>query len=823
MIEIESDCSLSKEGLSIFAPTADQRYLLGADVFLRTHYPVTLRCYKTDGGVMSVSEDSLLAQLLDSAPGPGNRLWILYGAAGSGKSELMRWLETRIAQESTHRATAAVRISRTELDVLKITERFRSLLSEKFFSETTYSRWQAARQKPRTLTKLILLSALARLLDSDEAANALFYRLLDAVQPYIERILMLDETSEPARGIEMISLETWHAIAEETAIPMPLDYEQFRHQMTVVFRDHLLEGISLPDTMHRISDEVTGKHSQRPILLVDDLVQSLNLFATDLLDYLLTLEEGNWDVVLGLTPAAFEASERGRCLLQRIAHLDTIDDRVEKLWLSDESGRDSFMLTEENCHHFAARYLSEYHRMNGLEGVSSLYPFNREVLVRIYRALPQGKGKARYFLRHLRTVLEQVVQGDMLLEAVAEFARTETVARCTDKDLAAVCELYGPLVPDDSVRQVTLPAELMWLAGRPAQDTVVPVEPLLRLNLNRPAISQVVDDEEKAAVRDWLLGRPVNRQLLNGVRRGTARWLRATCRPGQLHREGIARPHGVLRWHRTYLGTRPPVCLVGVDDEAEGIPLSREIGLLAFDLHRYAMATGREAKAMTAQLASEPQIASLLFAATDYRQQALRRLTEQLGMPVDELALSLYVLSLIVNGTPDPCPPGFDIILGKLTKHASVWSPQWGELITDQVQLVIHLLFEDFYRLRNNVYDGARVAKVVSGRSSVEALLAPLLEVEVSRLDEGFRLGDTWLRDVLTMVQEALHRSLRQADAGDALSPTARNVLRALITVDGRGVLLSEVPTGVWVELQSGEPEVYTSLRVVHSAPLCKG
>jgi hypothetical protein len=35
MTEPGFDCRLTTNGLSIFAPTADQRYLLGADVFLR--------------------------------------------------------------------------------------------------------------------------------------------------------------------------------------------------------------------------------------------------------------------------------------------------------------------------------------------------------------------------------------------------------------------------------------------------------------------------------------------------------------------------------------------------------------------------------------------------------------------------------------------------------------------------------------------------------------------------------------------------------------------------------------------------------------------
>jgi hypothetical protein len=76
-----------------------------------------------------------------------------------------------------------------------------------------------------------------------------------------------------------------------------------------------------------------------------------------------------------------------------------------------------------------------------------------------------------------------------------------------------------------------------------------------------------------------------------------------------------------------------------VDDEAEGIFLSREIGTTAFNLHRYGTATGEGAKALLAQVATESKLAPLSFAARAYRQSALARLEGQLGMAVEELAL----------------------------------------------------------------------------------------------------------------------------------------------------------------------------------------
>jgi len=207
--------------------------------------------------------------------------------------------------------------------------------------------------------------------DSDDEINALYYRLLNVVQPNVERSFAAMAHSYDALGpsVEFLTREDLARIREETVLDIPLEYETFRHALLTVFREHLLEGMNLPDTLRLISEDLT-RQGLRPILLIDDLVQSLNLFASDLMDYFITLEQGNWDVVVGLTPASFEVSERGRELLNRIAHLDTIDDRVEKLWLSDQRGHDSYFLDETTCLDFARRYLTEYRWQNSVACVN---------------------------------------------------------------------------------------------------------------------------------------------------------------------------------------------------------------------------------------------------------------------------------------------------------------------------------------------------------------------------------------------------------------------------------------------------------------------
>jgi len=833
MVEIGRDLwpCLGEAGLRVFATTADQRYLLGEDLFLATHFPIALRHFSPNRAAETIGETDLLTQLTRTAGvQPGNRVLVLYGAAGSGKSELMKWLQVMMARQNPARVEVTVRIPRTELNVLRIAERFHHLLSQTYFSATTHRRWEEARRKPRTLAKLLLLTALERSLDSDEQINALYYRLLDWVEPHIARSLDLMDAadSDSSAQAELLMREDLEQLKAETALPVPLDYEQFRHHLLTAFREHLLEGIHLPDTLRLIAEDVDRK-GMRPVLLIDDLVQSVNLFATDLLDYFITLDGGNWDVVMGLTPAALAESDRGRELLDRITYLDTVDDRVEKLWLSDMQGHDSYFLTEENCAAFAARYLEAYRARNGwtcaicshrsrctgLDGDGEgplLAPFNQALLCRLFRGLPEGKGKARQFIRCLREVLAGMSDGEDPLAVLAHHARLDTAVEANDAMLARLAELYGP--PATSEQQVTLPADLLAAFGLPPRPVTLPAEPLhsQRAPLQTAVSLETTADPARAAIKAWLDGEPVNRQSLLRLRRGIARWLRAVYPIEGLHAPGVARPHNVLRWRKVYLGVRPPIILEGVD-EGEGIFVTRKIGLAAFRLHEYATATGDEAKDLVSSLAQEQRLAPLLFAAADYRQQVMDRLEEQLGMRTEELALALYAWLAVAEGTPDEPPPGFGEDFGAQVEAARARLPLWGDRLDEALCQAIRHLFEDFFKLRDNVYGGPRIARLVGGRAP-EALLEASAQIDPGRLDRDYRLGDRPLRDALAVVQETIQRWGQSGDANNALSLTAQSVLEALLTGDGRGVPLGQVPGRVWEEIQAARPEVYAALRV---------
>jgi len=816
---------LKPEGLSVFTQTPEQRLLLGAEWFAITHIPMQLRKF-VHGEPRSISEEELFAQFQNTNRYVGNRVIALYGAAGSGKSELMTWMEQEFSRIDPHRPV--IRISRTELDVLSVINRMRHLLTGDYFSETTIQRWEEMRRKPRTLSKILVLHALERLLDSDDLINALFYRLIDIVEPQIELIL---ERTAGHEVLDIVLRDDFNVLKMELTLPLPFDFEAFRQNLLDGFREMMLENISIRETLTALSSHFTQK-KQRPVILIDDLVQSINLFATEFLDSFTTLDQGNWDVMIGITPASFQYDARGRELLDRLNQLDTIDDRVDKFWLSDEQGLESFFLNEGNCASIAFSYLQAFRRFNQmlcsqcpvLNRCQSLQndesyltsPFNEAALVRLFRSLPSGKGKVRAFITALRQVLEIIIDGNRPEIALATLANTELFVESdvapsselikwyargeTGSDIAHILDFFGAVHPSHLY--------ITTLNSTSALTEDAPSDPMLE--------SQ--DDHTRLAVRDWLEGKEANRQLLQKLRKGISIWLRGIQLPIALtsfHHPHIARPNRVLRDMLMEMDTTPPIALEDVDDFL-GIEITRTIGHLAFLFVSVGDTGGRVQSSIDRKLAQDPRSLHLIWKAQQHMAQRQRRLENQIGSSLETFALAAYVLRLLLNGVPQLIPAGIPSTQSEALQAIHEHLRYFIAPLPAQMVTLIDKLFDDFFKLRDNVYDSSRITYLLR-ENTIDSILRHLSLIQSASVDDVFWLGNIPLRDFIGRLNGRSMKilgALHNDSPTDILmlSPQGREVLGRL--QQGDGVPLNEIPVASWHDFHEKTPDFYQRMQV---------
>lgn len=811
---------LQERGLVVFNTTADQRYLLGEKLFLKSHYPMVMRRFQNNDQIKTVTEKQLLEEVvLGGNNFIGNRVYILYGAAGAGKSELLRWMQLTIQHHCPERASTMVRINRNELDILSIVEKFQLLLSNQYFSEQTHTRWAEAKRKPRTISKLLLLSALEKAYDNDERINALYYRLLEWVHPRVLRALDMEHSEEANTPVELLTAQDIEELKSQSAFQIDLQYDQFRKHLTQTFQELLLEGNGLTDTLAKISCDLS-QHRQRPLLLVDDLVQSLSIFSTDLLDYFTMLDSGNWDVVIGLTPDALSDNDHGRALLDRISYLDTFDDRVTKLFLSDSRGDESYFLNQDNCADFVAMYLDAFRQMNGVRCSTCHYfsnckntfssdadpilaPFNRQVFRRLYLKLPNGKGKARQFLKSTRQMMEQLLRHHDLLAAMNELVRLDLVAESANPIISKLVEYYFPPVSEEQaisldpllLEALSFPNDLLKVTCQPLHNRIASETPITSSN-------DWVEDSIRVAISHWLEGKEVNRQSLIQFRKGIARWLREALPIGYFHGDHVSHPNKILRWIGVYLDTRPPILLEGVD-EGIGVKVSRELGLLSILLNDYSLTFGSQKISLSRKIASDPRASQLLFSGYAFQAQLEEMLSNQLGMSPKDLATSLVVCLWHLGDAP---------ALAQIPRIYQI--PVAGQVSGQQVDIKLieytRMLFDDFFLLRENIYDSeAFLSQVISPISAIESIEV----IDTNRLSEEFIIGDLRLSEFIRRFQ---HRILvwRNPLLSSDLQYVETLLVTSLEQSGHYGLPFSLIKDEVWKRFKLNHPEYYHRLRV---------
>lgn len=763
----------NQAGLAFLQATADQRYALGEDVFLATHAP--MKFWTEHGGKRKIwTEKDLLEDILTGAPQRrGNQVYLLFGAAGSGKSEVMRWLMCHIAKKSPDRMRFTVRISRTELDPVQIVHRLLSTFQLPGLDQSTLERWNILRNKPVAVANHLVWQALIGLCDRDDEILPLSYRLRPVIEANLRNgFAAMDAPECSNRPLELLTIDQMEQTMTAAVLPAGVSYEQLRSRLQDAFDDLVLGGVRLVPALRAISQQIRSEHGLRPILIIDDLVQSMNVYASDLLDYFITLEEGEWDVVVGLTPASFDVDRRGRELLCRIRELDTVGDRVIKLDLSDTAGDHSAFLDKASAPAFVLPYLDLYKKASGFhcgpacrhwarcsafqwngDGDGRLAPFNSAFLFRLWDALPVGKGRARHLLLVTRDVLTTLaVKGTDALTDLPTFIKRDQFVDHPDGRVKALLECFAP----KQSGAVTIPGVLEEIWQLRVPEKVVLAQSLVSEQPESPLPPSSEGENADAdpvlvAVRDWIEGAVPNRELLAPLRVGAARWLRDMLDPGLLAGWGRPQCSGVLRRSAVVQGAPLPIGIEGMN-EPHMIQLPRALGSAAFQLVAYGTADGRMRKPLLQRLLLEPCVVELLYQGKTLRRRWQEELATGLGCKIPDLAFHLYRTMVVLGGAEETVL----CLSNELTPAMSDLS--WPSTIKRPIEA----LFRDCFMIREHLWDGyalqERLERYPRAEDSLAALEAVLRKVTSAPIRAEFRLGECSLQDFLLSVDAHLSR-----------------------------------------------------------------
>lgn len=372
--------------------------------------------YPAARGQKEISESQLSAIITKSRPDQPNRIFLIVGDTGSGKSELCQWLNYNI-RDGIH---VPILIERRMIRLAEIVEEIHRHLGEPMpadmieitdlWPETVSARLRAAvlmhLQQPHVQNALGQkdIVQLRKILETPEFEGRMrhhFTRYCDELQ-HLERIRQLQLLPESDFRDLALLVEGVH---DPSAC-----YSQIQRAMT----DCLAGELQVEDLMQKLERLSKSYRSvgKRPVLLIEDIT-TFGFLQNDLLDYLYNLAGGNYDVIMGIT-TGFEQENKGQIYKAQ----QTITERIEgRFELTDRSNETVFL--REKHIELAQRYLDAVQKGECGESPewlvlmqafdNGLYPFNEAFLRKIYRNLHQANSRKqtpRLYLRAIQGVLE---------------------------------------------------------------------------------------------------------------------------------------------------------------------------------------------------------------------------------------------------------------------------------------------------------------------------------------------------------------------------------------------------------------------------------
>ncbi|MDO7905343.1 hypothetical protein Q5741_02815 [Paenibacillus sp. JX-17] len=694
---------LNKNSLKLLAGTADQRYQFSKAYFRNTHFPQVMHRYFQNQLTGEVSENELFQELTE-IDASGNRVYFIFGSTGSGKSELLCWLKDHWETQGIERPV--VRISRTELNPQVLIKKCYDALGIQTDIEINENRWNILLSKPITIINQIVWSTLAEMFHSDEDIVPCALLLRPIVEQNVTKFTKQIERGNIKSPLELISQQQFEELLSKTTLQLSMDYGRVKQSLIKKLDHFLFEGKEISSLFRKLSN-IIKERNIRPLLLIDDLVQSVNIYASDILDQLITLEEGNWDVVVGLTPGSLLDSTKGRDLTQRIQTLDTIDDRVRKLWLSDESGKAFYNLNIEQAVPYMSKYLNE---LKGAEGYTCsmncpnygncmnlipvsgqnlidekqvcLLPFNEPMIRRMYRAIPVGKGKLRYMILNTKEILRAFYKKKgTKLQTVQPFISREKFAEHSDLTVKSIAEWYGSEQEDT----ITLPGYLLKKFDAGDDSITVKLYNIHQLDQDsKPMVTQVnYSHPTENIVRDWVEGENVNVELLESVRLGIASIVHEVVKATSIQRPFTSKLSSSVQRKEVENRTRYPISF---DSSGDGIYIKRSYPVL--EIVNLQQEKPSERARTFNKIANQIETAMWVYQTETIGESWKEELTLELGLPLPYIALCLKQW------------------VGKWAELSQfTWCQHLKSPFNNQVKEISEQFYQDWFLLRDNMID----------------------------------------------------------------------------------------------------------------------
>ncbi|MBD3921005.1 hypothetical protein H8B09_19725 [Paenibacillus sp. PR3] len=754
---------LNKEALRLFVGTADERYEYSSEYFRATHFPQIMHRYQGDQLTAEITEKELYQELLE-VDSIGNRLFFIFGSTGSGKSELLCWLKDKWLLNEIDRPV--IRISRTELNPQVLIKKCYEALNIPLSIPIDEHRWDLLMKKPITLINQMVWTTLAETLPSDEEIVPVALMIRPIIEKNVTEFTMQVQRGHITRPLEVLHHRQFKELLSNTTISISLEYLPFRQMLSRKLDQFLFEGWDINSLFKQLTEQLRARNI-RPLLLIDDLVQSVNIYASELLDQLITLEEGGWDVVIGLTPGALQDSERGFDLTQRVQNLDTINDRVKKLWLSDESGKEFYNLDRGQVVPYMTNYLLQLKGSQGFTCSSAcrhyqecatlakssnddneeqlhlnvnLLPFNSSMIRRMYDAIPLGKGKLRYMILNSKELIRFFQKGNPeRVTRVISLVHREKFADTSDLFIKAYAEWFA----QEGQNTFAISGKVLNHFGYDLGDQIIPLVQLddHQLEDNRTfEVSEVVKPSyDKSLIRDWVEGKQVNIELLESVRLGVSGLVHDVVKSINISRPHTPKSTAIIQRKEVINRSRYPISLEK-SEKHEAIKINRSYAALQIaEFHNLKYS---EKGIVFQKISNELETAMWIYQSEDLRLSWKDKLENELGMTMCEFALHLRDWANVCYS------------FSKISWISHVHSPFSKETMT-QIEQVYH----DWFMLRDNMFlpvDLVEIRQLNFGEWLIDFMPGKALE--------SYQIGDTSLYIFLTRLKTEFQKYLKLLD-----------------------------------------------------------